>query len=150
MMTSGVYPKTTLADAHQDHANALKLLEKGIDPGEKKVEANREAREALTVNQLADEYIEKWAKPRKRSWKEDKRILDKDVLPTWKHRRAKDITRRDVIVLLDSIVDRGAPIAANKMLAVVRKMRGRNVYCTGGSPIGRIVQNAVNSSVTGH
>jgi integrase len=122
MMTLGVYPKTTLADAHQDHASALKLLERGKDPGEKKVEANREARQALTVSQLADEYIEKWAKPRKRSWKEDKRILDKDVLPAWKHRKAKDVTRRDVIILLDSIVDRGAPIAANKTLAVVRKM----------------------------
>jgi integrase len=122
MMTLGVYPKTTLADAHQDQANALKLLEKGIDPGERRVEANQEARKALTVKQLGDEYLEKWAKPRKRSWEEDKRILDKDVLPRWKHRRAKDITRRDVITLLDSIVDRGAPIAANKTLAVIRKM----------------------------
>jgi integrase len=122
MMTLGVYPKTTLADAHQDHASALKQLEKGIDPGEKKVEANQEARKTPTISKLADEYIEKWAKPRKRSWKEDKRILDKDVIPEWKHRKAKDITRRDVIILLDSIVERGAPIAANKTLAVIRKM----------------------------
>jgi integrase len=122
MMTLGVYPKTTLADAHQEHANALKLLEKDVDPGEIRVEANQEALKAETVSQLVDEYMEKWAKPRKRSWKEDKRILDKDVLPAWKHRKAKNITRRDVIILLDSIVDRGAPIAANKTLAVVRKM----------------------------
>jgi integrase len=122
MMTLGTYPKTTLADAHQDHANALKLLEKGIDPGEKRVEANQASRKVLTVSQLVDEYLEKWAKPRKRSWKQDKGILEKDVLPRWKHRKSRDITRRDVITLLDSIIDRGAPITANKTLAVIRKM----------------------------
>jgi integrase len=122
MMTLGVYPKTTLADAHQDHANALKLLEKGTDPGEKRVEANEASRNAETVSELVTEYMEKWAKPRKRSWKQDKGILDKDVLPKWKRRKARDITRRDVITLLDSIVDRGAPITANKTLAVIRKM----------------------------
>ena len=121
-MTLGTYPKTSLADANEAHATARKQLGKGIDPGKDKVQANQEDRESLTVKLLIDEYIEKWAKPRKRSWAEDKRILDKDVLPVWKYRKAKDITRRDVITLLDGIVERGAPIAANKTLAVVRKM----------------------------
>jgi len=112
----------SLADANEAHAKARKLLEQGVDPGEKQVEANQESRSALTVKQLADEYIEKWAKPRKRSWTEDKRILDKDVLPAWKHRKARDITRRNVITLLDGIVERGSPIAANRTLAVTRKM----------------------------
>ena len=122
MMTLGTYPKVSLADANEKHAKARKQLEKGIDPGEVQVEANQEARKALTVKQLVDEYIEKWAKPRKRSWQEDKRILEKDVVPIWGHRKAKDITRRNVITLLDSIMDRNAPIAANKTLAIVRKM----------------------------
>jgi integrase len=71
---------------------------------------------------LVDEYIEKWAKARKRSWKEDERILSKDVLPAWGHRKTREITRRDVIRLLDNIIDRGAGIMAKRTLAVVRKM----------------------------
>jgi len=125
-MTFGVYgtpPKNlSLADAHIRRAEALKLLEQGIDPGTVDQDAKQEARRAPTVQQLADEYLEKWAKPRKRSWREDKRILDKDVIPAWGTRKAKDITRRDVILLLDKIVDRGAPISANRTLAVIRKM----------------------------
>ncbi len=62
------------------------------------------------------------SEPRKRSAAEDERILNKDVLPTWGMRKAKSITRRDVILLLDEIVDRGSPIQANRTLAVVRKM----------------------------
>jgi integrase len=49
-------------------------------------------------------------------------MLNKDVIPVWGKRKAKSITRRDVILLLDGIVERGSPIAANRTLAVVRKM----------------------------
>jgi site-specific recombinase XerC len=44
------------------------------------------------------------------------------VLPAWSGRRAQDITKRDVLDLLDGIVDRGAPIHANRVLAAVRKL----------------------------
>jgi hypothetical protein len=40
-------------------------------------------KESSTVNDLIDEYLEIWAKPRKRSWKEDERFLDKNVKPYW-------------------------------------------------------------------
>ena len=75
-----------------------------------------------SVKRLVAEYIEKYAKPRKRSWKEDERILNKDVVPRWGKRKAQDITRRDIILLLDEIVDRGALIQANRTLATIRKM----------------------------
>jgi integrase len=43
-------------------------------------------------------------------------------LPRWGRRRARDVTARDVRRLLDAIVDRGAPIQANRTLAVVHRM----------------------------
>jgi integrase len=116
------YPLLTLAEARKAHAEAIDKVRKGIDPGTQAI-AEREAdRQAKTVADLSDEYLEKWAKPRKRSWKEDERILIKDILPEWGQRKACEITRRDVINLLDDIVDRGAKIMANRTLAVVRKM----------------------------
>lgn len=122
MMTLGDYPRISLADAHLKHREAGKLLDKGIDPGTRHV-ANRKAeREAETVKELVEEYMEKWAKPRKRTWKNDYLILQKDILPAWGRRKAKDITRRDVVILLDSVVERGASVQANRTLAVIRKM----------------------------
>ena len=44
------------------------------------------------------------------------------MLPTWRYRKAKDITRRDVREILDVIVDRKAPIMANRTLALARKV----------------------------
>ncbi len=121
-LTLGDYPRMSLADAHKSHGEAMKKLENGIDPGAETIAGRREERKAPTVADLVEEYMEKWAKPRKRSWREDERILRKDVVPAWGHRKARQITRRDVIRLLDGIVDRGAGIMANRTLAVVRRM----------------------------
>jgi len=121
-MTLGRYPAMTLAEAHTAHAKAKEHLVKGIDPGDELTKAREDHRGAPTVAQLANEYIEKWAKPRKRSWQEDQRMLEKDVIPLWKRKKAKDIRRRDVILLIDEIVDRGAPISANRTLRIIKKM----------------------------
>ena len=121
-MTLGTYPAVGLADAHVKHAKAKADLEKGIDPGAQEVERKRTERTAETVADLVEEYLEKWARPRKRSAAEDERTLRKEVLPLWGNRKAKDIKRREVIALLDEIVNRGSPIQANRTLSVIRKM----------------------------
>jgi integrase len=121
-LTLGTYPAMSLAEAHKAFAEAKEMLVKGIDPGAKTVFERQEELKAPTVAGLAVEYLEKWAKPRKRSWQTDKRILEKDVLPEWGWRKARDITRRDVIRLLDGIIDRGAGIMSNRSFAVIRKM----------------------------
>lgn len=121
-MTLGRYPACSLADARGLHRDALKMLESGKDPALEKRKKFTEDRDSSTVSGLIEEYIEKWAKPRKRSWEADERCLNKDVKPMWGRRKAKDITRREVILLLDKIKDRGAPIAANRTLACVRRM----------------------------
>jgi hypothetical protein len=43
------------------------------------------------------------AKKFKRSWQEDERILNKEVIPLWGKRKAQDIKKRDVILLLEAI-----------------------------------------------
>jgi integrase len=123
-LTLGTYPALGLADARIRLAAARKLLGEGKDPGALAVERHRTERAAETVAELVDAYLEKYARVRKRSAAADERMLRKDVLPAWGRRKAKDITRRDVIALLDGIVARGAPIAANRALAVVRRMFG--------------------------
>jgi integrase len=121
-MGLGTYPAVGVAEARMKHAKAKVLLEKGVDPGAQELAHKRAEQSAETVADLIEEYLEKWARPRKRSAHEDERQLRKDVLPAWGKRKAKDITRRDVIALLDGIAERGSPIQANRTLAVVRKM----------------------------
>ena len=122
-MSLGVYPRVSLASARGKLGRARELLEQeGRDPGAEQMQVRRADRDSMSVQDLADFYIEKWAKPRKRSWKEDQRQLTANVLPFIGRKKAKDVTKRDVIEILDSLIDRGSPIAANRTFAVIRKM----------------------------
>ena len=122
-MTLGKYPTISLANARIKHREALIILEKDKkDPGLEKQKAILESRNSSTIKALIEEYLEKYAKVYKRTWKEDQRILYKDILRPWGNRKVHDITRRDIIRLLDKIKERGSPITANRTLACIRKM----------------------------
>ena len=102
-------------DARQLANDAVRQIAKGSDPAEQK----RAARDAWTFGELAGEYLERHAKLKKKSWKEDERQLNADVLPRWKTLPAASIHRRDVRDLLDRLVDRGAMYAANRTRALI-------------------------------
>ncbi len=76
----------------------------------------------ITVGELATEYIERHAKRKKKSWKEDLRMLNKDIVPVWDDWCAKDITRRDAAALIEDIVQRGAPVQSKRVMSLASKM----------------------------
>lgn len=113
-------------DAERAKVKALKAgRAEGADPvavkKEKRAE-REESREAHTITELAEEYLTRHAKKFKRSWEEDERILNRDVLPVWGKRKAADVTKRDINLLLEKIVDRGAPAMANNTFKIIRRM----------------------------
>ena len=117
-LTLGQYPDLSLADARKKARNVLHDVGNGKDPAAQKA-ADRIAE---TIGELATEYLDRHAKPRKKSWREDERIIQKELLPRWKHRKVRELTRREVRALIDTVAERPAPIMANRVLALVRKM----------------------------
>ena len=107
-------------EAREEAKRMLAEIAGGKDPRETRQEAVRTASE--TVEVVARRFIERHAKANNRTWKEVERKLDVNVLPHWGKRPIASITQRDVIALLDSIVDRGAAVEANRVLATVRKL----------------------------
>ncbi|MCZ6873512.1 MAG: integrase arm-type DNA-binding domain-containing protein [bacterium] len=117
-LTLGPYPAISLADARNQALDARHAVAKGEDPAVHK----QASRGAPPLAEVAEQYIEKYARVHKKSWRDDARLLQKEVIPHWGKRKARDIARRDVLALLDGIVERGAPIQANRVLALVRKL----------------------------
>jgi integrase len=115
-LTHGSLKVLSLADARKRAKDELKRVSSGSDPAQMK----QERREADTVEDFKTVYIEKYAKPNKRGWKIDEMRLRKDVLPLWKHRLMRDITRRDVRELIDKKAEQ-APIVANRVRALLHK-----------------------------
>ena len=79
-----------------------------------------QGRDTSSVKGLIDEYIETYAKPKKMSWHEDLRMLNKDVLPKWKYLPTSDISKQDVTKLLDRIGKSGG--VPNKVFKVLQSM----------------------------
>ncbi len=116
--TLGTYPILTLADARDQARSDLSAAAKGRDPAsERKAE-----RAAETFGELAEDYMKRYAKKRKRSWFKDRQALDRDLLPRFRHRKAANIKRREVIALLEEIADRGAPVGSNRTLEIIRRI----------------------------
>src|SRR5262249_11366998 len=103
-------PYLTLADARVALAKARKLRDSGVNPAPAAAKKHKAERKAELVGELIDEYLAKHASSKKAesSAAEDKRMLEKDVRPAWGDRKAKNIAKRDVILLLDGIVARDA------------------------------------------
>lgn len=117
-LTIGRWP-TWSAEAARDKANALRVeIDNGIDP-QRKIE---EARAEKSVADLAKEYLENHAQvyKREKSVYEDRRMLDKIILPKLGKKRVSAVGRRDIETLHRSL--KATPYQANRALALVSKM----------------------------
>ena len=135
------YPAMGLAAARKRAGEALALLAEGHDPGAAKAAVKAEAARAPeTIAHVSEEFIRRSLVQKNRAPRyieETRRNFRNHVLPRWGTRDIKTITRRDIIELLDDIVDHGTdvriedgkkkhvaggPICANRVLAAVRAM----------------------------
>lgn len=127
-MTLGRYPALGLKEARIEAGRALQRLEHGEDPGAAKIEAKRKAAVADepdrdTVAAVIDLFLRRHASRNRRA-DDVAAMFRRDVLPKWGARRIQDVTRRDVVELLDAIVDRGSPITANRLRAHLNTLFG--------------------------
>jgi len=134
-LSLGAYPETSQRGAHEAASRARKLLEDGIDPrrAERPTAKRRLAavptdrggtKNRHSIESLADEFMRlhiRGAQKRKRP-EYVKRLLDVDVLPVWKGRDARTIKPREVVELLDGIVQRGSRVMANRVAAILSQM----------------------------
>ena len=117
-LTLGRFDVIPLAEAREQARNALKAAGRGDDPS---VQKGRD-REAPTFKQLADRYIEQYAKPKKRTWQKDRRLLDNNLIPALGRKKAHLITRADLRTELNKVKNRPAPVEANRTFEVVRRL----------------------------
>ena len=118
----GKYPTMSLADASREFEKHWQVFSSGKNPATVEEDKKAELDAAPTIKALAEEYIERHAMPNKKSWAEDQRVLEKEVLPAWGKKKAQDISKRQVNDLLDKVVDRGSPQTANNIFKIIRKM----------------------------
>src|SRR5262245_47946240 len=119
LFTIGAYPAIKPAQARREAVAALDRALGGIDPAVEK-RARRYARDpqADTFGVLVQDYLERYARKNTApgTFKETKRVLESQDLAAWRNRPISEISRRDVIDVIDRIAKR-ADFQANRTLA---------------------------------
>lgn len=149
-------PALSLAAARQRAGELAAELRAGADPLEARERARAAARERDaaeraaqraaaararavasgaplpgTFADLARVYVRDHARRHKRTWREDLRKLERDLLPAWAARPAGSISRGDVRALVSGIAEgegrrarpgAPAPAAANRVLALISRL----------------------------
>ncbi len=119
----GDYPSLTLASARQLAQAALEEISLGVDPKvrqrekEQEEQRKRDGNFRAVVDAFALQHLSKL-----RSGGEIKTVIERELIPRWSRRPISDITRREVREAVQTVFDRGAPYAANRLLAFTRKL----------------------------
>ncbi|MFC1844386.1 tyrosine-type recombinase/integrase [Thermodesulfobacteriota bacterium] len=121
--TIGKLDLMSIADARVEASQLLARVNKGEDIEETKRERRRQRLLDPTVKEFAEkEFLEKHCKKKKKSWREDERILNKDIIPIIGNLKIKDVKKRDLLKVIDTVTERGKPVMANRVLACLNKM----------------------------
>jgi integrase len=119
----GRYPATTLRSAYEAHADYTRRLHRGENlHTARHAQASATHQPEPTVLDLCREFLERYIYRERKCPEAAERLIEVNVLKYWEHRSVKEVTRRDAILLLDRIVDRGAPTSANRVAALLSQM----------------------------
>ncbi|MDC1198832.1 tyrosine-type recombinase/integrase [bacterium] len=109
----GAYPILSLAAARELARNLLRDVELGRFSRE-------ETAQAPTLGAVIPQFIDLYAKPRNRDWRNPERLLAK--FEPLHDRPIDKIKRADVVRILDDIVASGVTTRANRALAAIKKL----------------------------
>jgi hypothetical protein len=112
-VTIGTYPAVSLAEARAEARKIIRDAQLGVFTDSKRSPA-------LTFGGTVPLFIELYAKPKNRGWKESERLLGK--FQSFFTKPLVDITRADIVRVLDEIVASGTPYRANRVLAALKKL----------------------------
>ncbi len=108
----GSYPALGLAEARPAARHIMARVALGEDPQGDKVKA----REGEVLREVAERYVNEWARRNNKSWEQAEALMRRHVLPKLGSRKIAEITRRDVRRLFDKITT-DHPTLANQVLA---------------------------------
>jgi integrase len=117
LYTLGDYGVLTLDEARTLAKKKSFELIGGIDP----LQVRRKESQGETIRDLCHAFIERYAKPRKKSWEEDQRRFDKCIIPLWGTRKITSITREDAAGLHHRL-GKNSGYEANRILALLSKL----------------------------
>ncbi|MCC5791465.1 MAG: tyrosine-type recombinase/integrase [Legionellaceae bacterium] len=115
----GHYPEMGLADARK-RFNELREIRRSGDNPKLLLEQER-TREKHTVTKLFNTWYTRYVEKHHKKPLQIRKQIDRDIIPLLGDMELNDIQPMDVTNALDSIVSRGAPVHANRVLSSLKQ-----------------------------
>lgn len=134
-MTLGAFPVLSLAAARQRARDALAAAAEGRDPAEevRVAKAPKSADDCDAVSSVIDLFLARHANRNRRA-DDVAAMFRREIRDRWGARKIQTIAKRDVIEVLDAVVDRGSPVTANRLRAHLNTLfnwaKGRDIIQT--------------------
>lgn len=117
LITLGYHGVLTIDQARSMAREKLVEVDKGEDP----LTTRQKINSGKTIKELCSTYIERHAKPHKKSWSKDESHINRFILPNWGVRKVFNVLQTDVITLHNKI-GKTRPYEANRLLTLLSKM----------------------------
>jgi integrase len=128
-ITLGHFPAVALADARQEAHKLRRFQSQNIDPRSAQARRPRaltvvssEPGHSHSIETLCKEFMDRYIRVERKHHEPVQAMLNRDVLAVWRGRDARTIRPREVIELLDRIVERGSAVMANHVASLLSQM----------------------------
>ena len=122
--TLGVYPEISIVEAHERAAEFGVEVRKGADPAK----ATRRITDLETFSVFAERYLVRYVERNTKGAYNARKMLGKHVYPFIGKETVSELTKRDIIKILDRMVDvKRVPTMANRTFAVLQHMFGWSI-----------------------
>ena len=121
-ITLGKYPVMTISQARDAAMEATRYISQGINPNDDK----RRFREQATLGELYKDFMERYSKKEKKSWKYDEREIVK-FYSDWFNRKISSITKQQIQKRHEDIRSNHGLYQANRCLERLRAMYNKAI-----------------------
>ena len=118
----GTWPDLTIEQIRKKAAQINTELALGGNPND----VIRQQRQEMTFADLFEVYMERHAKQRKRTWREDQRYYDRHLATTLGRKKLSTITKRDVSSI-HAAIGKTRQTHANRVLTLISSIFGRAI-----------------------
>ncbi|HAU2169462.1 TPA: tyrosine-type recombinase/integrase [Legionella pneumophila] len=117
-VTIGNYPSISLADAKQKFMDLRKIRKGGTNP---KQIILTPIEESFTVSDLVTNWFDNYIKRHRKCPEQIEQIIKADIIPMLGSIEVEELKTKDITRSLDTIVNRGSPVHANKVLSALKQ-----------------------------
>ncbi|WP_354689864.1 integrase arm-type DNA-binding domain-containing protein [Lentibacter algarum] len=121
-VTLGPYPDISLGDVRGRVEELRRLVAAGTDP--RHIKADERLQRERTVSEMATQFIERYAKPKNKSWRQAESNLRLYLVAALGTRPVASVKRGEIHAILDQLIKDNKGPSANRALAHMRKFFG--------------------------